>query len=56
MKIIKNEKLIKRNATIGNWTSIAALVIHGGGMYKTFKRTELFAYSLIALLVCKTIL
>ena len=51
MKIIKNEKLIKRNATIGNWTSIAALVILGGGMYISFKRTELFAYSLIALLV-----
>jgi hypothetical protein len=51
MKIIKNEKLIKRNATIGNWTSVAALVILGGGMYISFKRTELFAYSLIALLV-----
>ncbi len=51
MKIIKNEKLIKRNATIGNWTSIATLVILGGGMYISFKRTELFAYSLIALLV-----
>jgi hypothetical protein len=51
MKILKNEKLIKRNATIGNWTSIAALVILGGGMYISFKRTELFAYSLIALLV-----
>jgi len=51
MKVIKNETLIKRNATIGNWTSIAALVILGGGMYISFKRTELFAYSLIALLV-----
>src|SRR6266542_271445 len=51
MKSIKNEKLIKRNATIGNWTSIAALVILGGGMYISFRRTELFAYSLIALLV-----
>ena len=51
MKVIKNETLIKRNATIGNWTSLAALVILGGGMYISFKRTELFAYSLIALLV-----
>ena len=51
MKIIKNEKLIKRNATIGNWTSIAALAILGGGMYISFKRQELFVYSLVALLV-----
>jgi len=51
MKIIKNEKLIKRNATIGNWTSVAALVILGGGMYISFKRTDLFIYSLLALLV-----
>ena len=51
MKIIKNEKLIKRNGMIGNWTSLAALVILGGGMYISFKRTDLFAYSLIALLV-----
>ena len=36
---------------IGNWTSLAALVILGGGMYISFKRTDLFAYSLIALLV-----
>jgi hypothetical protein len=33
MKIIKNEKLIKRNGRIGSWTTIAALVILGGGMY-----------------------
>jgi hypothetical protein len=51
MKIIKNETLIKRNATIGNWTSVAALVILGGGMYISFKRTDLFVYSLLALLV-----
>jgi hypothetical protein len=51
MKIIKNEKLIKRNGMIGNWTSLAALVILGGGMYISFKRTDLFAYSFIALLV-----
>jgi len=51
MKIIKNEKLIKRNGTIGTWTSLAALVILGGGMYISFKRTDLFIYSLLALLV-----
>lgn len=51
MKIIKNENLIKRNATIGNWTSLAALVILGLGMYISFRRTDLFIYSLLALLV-----
>ena len=51
MKIIKNETLIKRNAKIGSWTSLAALAVLGGGMYLSFTRPELFAYSLIALLL-----
>lgn len=51
MKIIKNEKLIKRNAQIGSWTSLAALVVLGLGMYISFTRPELFAYSLVALLL-----
>jgi len=51
MKSIKNEKLIKRNGTIGNWTSLGALGVLGLGMYISFVRTELFAYSLIALVV-----
>jgi hypothetical protein len=51
MKTIKNEKLIKRNATIGNWTSLGALAVLGLGMYISFTRTELFAYSLIALVL-----
>lgn len=51
MKIIKNEKLIKRNAQIGNWTSLGALAVLGGGMYLSFTRPELFTYSLVALLV-----
>jgi hypothetical protein len=50
MKIIKNEKLIKRNGTIGNWTSLAALAVLGIGMYISFTRTELMVYSLVALL------
>lgn len=51
MKIIKNETLIKRNAKIGSWTSLAALVVLGLGMYISVTRTELFAYSLIALVL-----
>jgi len=51
MKIIRNEKLIKRNGQIGNWTSIAALVVLGVGMYISFRRTDLFVYSIVALLL-----
>jgi hypothetical protein len=51
MKIIKNETLIKRNAKIGGWTSIAALIVLGLGMYISFTRPELFIYSLLALLL-----
>ncbi len=51
MKIIKNEKKIKRNATIGSWTSMSALVVLGVGMYVSLKRTDLFVYALGALLV-----
>jgi hypothetical protein len=51
MKIIKNEKLIKRNGQIGNWTSLGALAVLGIGMYISFTRTDLFIYSIAALLV-----
>jgi len=51
MKIIKNEKLIQRNGRIGNFTSLAALVVLGVGMYISFRRTDLFIYSLVALLL-----
>src|SRR5215207_2995183 len=51
MKIIKNEKLIQRNGKIGNFTSLAALIVLGLGMYISFTRTELFMYSLGALLI-----
>jgi hypothetical protein len=51
MKIITNEKLIKRNSTIGNWTSLGALVVLAGGMYLSLKRPDLFIYALLALLM-----
>jgi len=50
MKIIKNEKLITRNSKIGQWTSLAGLVVLGGGMFVTWRYPELFNYALIALL------
>lgn len=51
MKIIKNEKLIKRNGQIGQWTSIGALLVLGLGMYISFYRTDLFIFSIAALLI-----
>jgi hypothetical protein len=51
MKIIKNEKLISRNSKIGQWTSLAALIVLGLGMYISFTRTDLFVWAMAALLV-----
>ena len=51
MKTIKNEKLIKRNGKIGQWTSLGALLVLGLGMYISFNRTDLFIYSIAALLI-----
>ena len=51
MKIIKNEKLIQRNGKIGNWVSLGALLVLGGGMYISFTKPELFNYSLVCLVV-----
>ncbi len=51
MKIIKNEKLIKRNSRIGQWTSLGALAVLGVGMYISFQRPDLFTYSIGALIV-----
>jgi hypothetical protein len=52
MNIIKNEKLIKRNSRIGQWTTIAALAILGGGLYISISNPsnpQLMIYSLLAL-------
>lgn len=54
MKIIKNEKLIKRNGQIGRWTTIAALAVLGAGMYISFtdpSNPQMFTYSMTALLL-----
>ncbi len=50
MKIVTNSKLVKRNAAIGKYSSIVALVILGIGLYITFKMPDKFAYSMICLL------
>jgi len=51
MKIIRNEKLIKRNATLGKVISIVSLAILGGGMFITFRQPEQVGLSLSALMV-----
>ncbi len=51
MKIIKNEKLINRNARISSIITLTSLVILGWGMYITFREPEKINLSIIALLV-----
>lgn len=51
MKIIKNEKLIQRNGKIGQYTSLAALLVLGGGMYISLQKPEYFTYSIVSLVI-----
>ena len=51
MKTVTNVKLIKRNAKIGQYTSLGALVVLGLGLVITFKMPDKFSYSLAALLI-----
>ncbi|MBI1794986.1 MAG: hypothetical protein HYR70_12475 [Chloroflexi bacterium] len=51
MKIIRNEKLIKRNGRIGQYTSLGALAVLGIGMYISFQKPDLFFYSIGALII-----
>lgn len=51
MDVITNDRLIKRNARIGQISSLVGLLILGTGMYISFTQPELFAISLGALLV-----
>ncbi len=51
MEINSNERLIKRNARIGQITSITGLAVLAGGMILSFTRPEMFTISLVALLV-----
>lgn len=50
MEIISNDRLIRRNARIGQIASIAGLLVLAGGMYISFARQDLFFLSMIALL------
>jgi hypothetical protein len=51
MRTVTNTKLIRRNAKIGQYTNIGALVILGGGLYLSVKMPDKFFYSMVCLLV-----
>jgi hypothetical protein len=50
MKIVSNEKLIKRNNRLGTYLTFGSLAILGLGLYFSFADTKYFQFSLIALL------
>jgi hypothetical protein len=51
MKIVANERLIKRNKMIGNLSGIIAIAILALGMYVSIKIPEQMLYSLAALIL-----
>lgn len=51
MKILTNEKVIRRNAKIGQFTSLGALLILAGGMYVSFVYPTQLSISFLALLL-----
>jgi len=51
MEIATNDRLIHRNARIGQITSIVGLLVLAGGMFISFTRPEMFSISLVALLI-----
>jgi hypothetical protein len=51
MNIVRNEKMVARNAKIGSAITLVSLVVLGTGMYITFTKPELFSLSIGALLL-----
>ena len=52
MKIVTNEKIIRRNKKIGQVTTIVSLVILGGGLFLSFQNDPtMLTYSLLALII-----
>lgn len=51
MKVVSNDRLIKRNARIGQIASVTGLVVLGGGLFISFQAPEQFTLSWGALLV-----
>ena len=51
MKIVSNEKLITRNKKIGQYTTIASLLVLAGGLYLSFQQNTSMIYVSLAALV-----
>lgn len=51
MKIVKDEKKIRRNSIIGQVASLGGLAILAGGMYISFKNPERIGFAWLALLI-----
>jgi hypothetical protein len=51
MKIVSNEKLIKRNSRIAQVTSLGGLAVLGYGMFISIKQPEQATFALVALIV-----
>lgn len=51
MRIVENEKMIKRNARIGQIATFSGLFVLIGGLIVSFNRPELSIYSFLALLL-----
>ena len=51
MRIVANEKLIQRNAKIGQFASVGGLAILAGGMYVSFRYQEQVGLAWLALLI-----
>ena len=51
MRIVRNERLIRRNGKVGQWTSIAGLITLAGGMYISIRQPERYGLTVAALLV-----
>lgn len=51
MRILTNQKMIRRNAKIGQYTSLVSLLVLGGGMYISFAYPTQLYISFLALLI-----
>jgi hypothetical protein len=51
MKIVINEKLVRRNTKIAQYANIGGLLVLGAGLVITFKWPDKFSYAMAALLV-----
>jgi hypothetical protein len=51
MKIITNERLIRRNSRIGQIASLAGLLVLVGGMYLSFRYQDMVSMAWVALLI-----